>query len=67
MVRNNVALAGSWSSFQAPSDQLKLNLEFQPVESFSLLNSDWVVVEQSDYQIRLEDVVENRQMTLERI
>ncbi|HYG01777.1 MAG TPA: hypothetical protein VD927_04985 [Chryseosolibacter sp.] len=67
VVRNNVTLAGSWSSFQAPSDQLKLNLEFQPVESFNLLNSDWVVVEQSDQRIRLEDVVANSEMTLERI
>lgn len=67
VVRNNVSLLGSWSSFKSPTDQLKLNLEFQSIESFGLLNSDWVIVKQSDRVIELEDPVQHQTMKLERI
>jgi hypothetical protein len=47
----NSSVGGTWSTFDAPNDQVKLNFEFALVEPFDELNSDWEIIESTETQI----------------
>jgi hypothetical protein len=61
----NSSVGGSWSTFDSPNDQVKLNFEFALVEPFDELNSDWEIVESTETQIVMKH--RNGSSTAERL
>ena len=59
---------GVWSAFDTPDGHVKFNMEFQREKVFDVLSEDWVVVENTDTKITLEDIrKKNNKLTLEKV
>src|SRR4051812_35367240 len=53
--KSNTTVTGTWSTFHSGNGLLKLSVEFMLTEPFDELSDDWVVVENADDKIILND------------
>jgi hypothetical protein len=52
---SNTIVTGTWSTFNSGNGQLKLSVEFTLIEPFDELSDDWVIVENADDKIILNE------------
>jgi hypothetical protein len=53
--KSSTTVTGTWSTFNSGNGQLKLSVEFTLTEPFDELSDDWVIVENGDDKIILND------------